>query len=47
MSRIQQIDPVSATGKSKQLLDPVQSRLGIVPNLTPRRQSNKQNKFCN
>src|ERR1700677_2577867 len=34
MSRIQQIDPASATGKAKQLLDAVQSKLGIVPNLT-------------
>jgi uncharacterized peroxidase-related enzyme len=33
MNRIPQIDPVSATGKSKQLLDAVQSKLGIVPNL--------------
>ncbi len=33
MSRIQQIDPANATGKSKQLLDAVQSKLGIVPNL--------------
>ena len=34
MSRIQQINPASATGKAKQLLDAVQSKLGIVPNLT-------------
>ena len=34
MSRIQQIDPATATGKAKQLLDAVQSHLGIVPNLT-------------
>ena len=34
MNRIQQIDPASATGKAKQLLDAVQSKLGIVPNLT-------------
>jgi uncharacterized peroxidase-related enzyme len=34
MNRIQQIDPASATGKTKQLLDAVQSKLGIVPNLT-------------
>src|SRR5580692_10811327 len=33
MSRIQQIDPATATGKAKQLLDAVQSHLGIVPNL--------------
>jgi uncharacterized peroxidase-related enzyme len=34
MSRIQQIDPANATGKAKQLLDAVQSKLGIIPNLT-------------
>jgi uncharacterized peroxidase-related enzyme len=34
MNRIQQIDPASATGKAKQLLDAVQSKLGIIPNLT-------------
>jgi uncharacterized peroxidase-related enzyme len=34
MNRIQQIDPAAATGKAKQLLDAVQSKLGIVPNLT-------------
>jgi len=34
MNRIPQIDPVAATGKAKQLLDAVQSKLGIVPNLT-------------
>ena len=34
MNRIQQIDPAGATGKTKQLLDAVQSKLGIVPNLT-------------
>ena len=34
MNRIQQIDPASATGKARQLLDAVQSKLGIVPNLT-------------
>lgn len=33
MNRIQQIDPATATGKAKQLLDAVQSKLGIVPNL--------------
>ena len=33
MGRIQQIDPANATGKSKLLLDAVQSKLGIVPNL--------------
>ena len=33
MGRIQQIDPANATGKSKLLLDTVQSKLGIVPNL--------------
>jgi uncharacterized peroxidase-related enzyme len=34
MNRIQQIDPGSATGKTKQLLDAVNAKLGIVPNLT-------------
>ncbi|MEI6084120.1 MAG: carboxymuconolactone decarboxylase family protein [Verrucomicrobiota bacterium] len=34
MNRIQQIDPASATGKAKLLLDAVQTKLGIVPNLT-------------
>jgi uncharacterized peroxidase-related enzyme len=34
MNRIQQIDPASATGKTKQLLDAVNAKLGIVPNLT-------------
>jgi uncharacterized peroxidase-related enzyme len=34
MNRITQIDPAQATGKTKQLLDAVQSKLGIVPNLT-------------
>ena len=34
MNRITQIDPAQATGKTKQLLDAVQSQLGIVPNLT-------------
>lgn len=34
MNRIPQIDPATATGKSKQLLDAVQAKLGIVPNLT-------------
>ena len=33
MNRIPQIDPANATGKSKQLLDAVQSKLGIIPNL--------------
>ena len=33
MNRIQQIDPASATGKAKQLLDAVNVKLGIVPNL--------------
>ena len=33
MNRITQLDPVSATGKTKQLFDGVQAKLGIVPNL--------------
>ena len=34
MSRINQISPEAATGKSKELLDAVKSKLGLVPNLT-------------
>lgn len=34
MARIAQIDPDLATGKAKQLLDGVKSKLGIVPNMT-------------
>ena len=34
MSRIQSINPASATGKAKELLDAVQSKLGLVPNMT-------------
>jgi len=34
MNRIPTIDPTTATGKAKQLLDAVQSKLGITPNLT-------------
>ena len=34
MNRITQIDPASATGKAKLLLDAVKSKLGIVPNMT-------------
>jgi uncharacterized peroxidase-related enzyme len=34
MSRITAINPVQATGKAKQLLDAVQSKLGLTPNLT-------------
>ncbi len=33
MSRITQLDPTSSTGKTKQLFDGVQAKLGIVPNL--------------
>lgn len=33
MNRITQLDPVQATGKTKQLFDGVQSKLGVVPNL--------------
>mgnify|MGYP001247210680 CR=1 FL=1 len=33
MNRIAQLDPATATGKTKQLLDGVQAKLGIVPNL--------------
>lgn len=33
MNRITQLDPASATGKTKQLFDGVQAQLGTVPNL--------------
>jgi uncharacterized peroxidase-related enzyme len=33
MNRIQQIDPANATGKAKQILDSVQAKMGVVPNL--------------
>jgi uncharacterized peroxidase-related enzyme len=34
MSRIHQLNPLSATGKAKELLDAVQGKLGLVPNMT-------------
>jgi len=34
MSRINQINPESATGKAKELLDAVKNKLGLVPNMT-------------
>jgi len=34
MSRILQINPESATGKAKELLDAVKGKLGLVPNMT-------------
>jgi len=34
MSRIHQIDPASATGKARQLLDAVKTQFGVVPNST-------------
>jgi uncharacterized peroxidase-related enzyme len=34
MSRIQSVNPANATGKAKDLLDAVQSKLGLVPNMT-------------
>ena len=34
MSRLQTIDPQTATGKTKDLLDGIQQRLGMTPNLT-------------
>jgi hypothetical protein len=34
MSRAQSVDPSTATGKSKELLDAVQGKLGIMPNIT-------------
>ena len=33
MKRIDQLDPEQVTGKTKQLFDAVQSKLGVVPNL--------------
>jgi uncharacterized peroxidase-related enzyme len=33
MNRISQLDPASATGKTRQLFHDVQAKLGIVPNL--------------
>jgi len=33
MNRITQLDPATANGKTKQLFDGVQAKLGIVPNL--------------
>ena len=33
MNRIDQLDPAQATGKTKQLFDAVQSKMGLVPNL--------------
>lgn len=33
MNRIAQLDPASATGKTRQLFNGVQTKLGIVPNL--------------
>ena len=34
MARLTTIDPTTATGKTKELLDAVQSKLGLVPNMT-------------
>ncbi len=34
MSRIKSVDPSTATGKAKELLDGVKGKLGIVPNMT-------------
>jgi uncharacterized peroxidase-related enzyme len=34
MSRIQAVDPSTATGKAKELLDAVKGKLGLVPNMT-------------
>ena len=33
MNRIAQLDPKTSTGKSKQLFDAVQQKMGVVPNL--------------
>lgn len=34
MSRLKAIDPASSTGKTKDLLDAVKAKLGLVPNMT-------------
>ena len=34
MSRLHPVEPLTATGKGKQLLDAVQAKLGVVPNMT-------------
>ncbi len=34
MERITPVDPQTAQGKAKDLLDAVKSKLGIVPNMT-------------
>ena len=34
MSRLQALDPSTATGKAKELLDAVKGKLGMVPNMT-------------
>jgi uncharacterized peroxidase-related enzyme len=34
MSRLHTIDPATATGKTKDLLDAVKSKLGLIPNMT-------------
>ena len=34
MNRVTQLDPAQATGKARQLLDAVQTKLCIIPNLT-------------
>ena len=34
MSRLHTVDPSTATGKAKELLDAVKGKLGIVPNMT-------------
>jgi alkylhydroperoxidase family enzyme len=33
MNRISQLDPATSTGKTKQLFDAVQQKLGLVPNM--------------
>jgi hypothetical protein len=33
MNRVIQVDPAQATGKTKQLFEAVQTKLGVVPNL--------------
>jgi hypothetical protein len=34
MPRLASVDPTEATGKAKNLLDAVQAKLGVIPNMT-------------
>jgi hypothetical protein len=39
MSRLQAIQPEAATGKAKELLDAVQAKLKLIPNMSRRAES--------